>query len=186
VFNVCGVVITTNYKTDGVYLPADDRRNYVAWSPLTKEDFPPAYWSELYDWYAGGGAEHVAAYLASLDLSGFDAKAPPPKTAAFWAIIDAGRSFEDAELADVIDGLGNPEAITIDRMALESPSDFAVWLKDRKNRRIISHRLEAAGYTAVRNPDARDGLFKISGRRQAVYARKNLDLREQLAAARNL
>ena len=28
--NICGVVITTNYKGDGIYLPADDRRHYVA------------------------------------------------------------------------------------------------------------------------------------------------------------
>ena len=32
VFNVCGVVMTTNHKTDGIYLPADDRRHFVAWS----------------------------------------------------------------------------------------------------------------------------------------------------------
>jgi Family of unknown function (DUF5906) len=31
VLNVCGVIITTNHKTDGIYLPADDRRHYVAW-----------------------------------------------------------------------------------------------------------------------------------------------------------
>jgi len=24
--NVCGVIITTNHKTDGIHLPADDRR----------------------------------------------------------------------------------------------------------------------------------------------------------------
>ena len=46
VFNVCGVIITTNYKTNGIYLPADDRRHYVAWSNLTKEDFTTAYWDE--------------------------------------------------------------------------------------------------------------------------------------------
>ena len=40
VFNVCGVVMTTNHKTDGVYLPADDRRHYVAWSEAKKEDSP--------------------------------------------------------------------------------------------------------------------------------------------------
>jgi hypothetical protein len=44
VFNVCGVIITTNYKTGGIYLPPDDRRHYVAWTDLTKEDFEPAYW----------------------------------------------------------------------------------------------------------------------------------------------
>jgi len=32
VLNVVGVVITTNHKTDGIYLPNDDRRHYVAWS----------------------------------------------------------------------------------------------------------------------------------------------------------
>src|SRR5215472_4888130 len=37
--NVCGVVYTTNYKTGGLYLPADDRRHYFAWSTRTKEDF---------------------------------------------------------------------------------------------------------------------------------------------------
>src|SRR5262249_26189340 len=37
--NCCGVIITTNHKIDGIYLPPDDRRHHVAWSPLTKADF---------------------------------------------------------------------------------------------------------------------------------------------------
>ena len=37
--NVTGVIITTNHKTDGIYLPADDRRHFVAWSDLDKIDF---------------------------------------------------------------------------------------------------------------------------------------------------
>ena len=36
-------------------------------------------------------------------ISAFDPKAPPPKTAAFWDIVDANRAPEDAELADVLD-----------------------------------------------------------------------------------
>src|SRR5439155_19017270 len=42
VLNVTGVIITSNHKSDGIYLPADDRRHYVAWSSLTKEDFDPS------------------------------------------------------------------------------------------------------------------------------------------------
>ena len=42
VVNCVGVVITTNHKTDGIYLPADDRRHFVAWSDLKKEDFSRA------------------------------------------------------------------------------------------------------------------------------------------------
>jgi hypothetical protein len=64
VFNVCGVIITTNYKTNGIYLPADDRRHFVAWSTAKKEDFPDEYWNDIWGWYEAGGYAHVAAYLA--------------------------------------------------------------------------------------------------------------------------
>ena len=108
VFNCCGVIITTNHKAGGIFLPADDRRHFVAWSTLTKKDFVASYWNRLWDWYERNGRRHVAAYLAEFDLAGFDAKAPPPKTPAFWDIVDAGRSPEDAELADVLDELKQP------------------------------------------------------------------------------
>ena len=71
VFNVLGLILTTNHKTDGIYLPAEDRRHYVAWSNHTKEEFSPQYWQELWGWYYAGGFEHVAAYLTELDLSDF-------------------------------------------------------------------------------------------------------------------
>jgi hypothetical protein len=75
VLNRCGVIITSNHKTDGIYLPPDDRRHFVAWSDLTKEEFAPAYWNGMWEWYSRGGHGHVAAYLAGLDISGFDPKA---------------------------------------------------------------------------------------------------------------
>ena len=53
VMNVCGVIITTNHKMDGIYLPADDRRHYVAWSEITKDGFASDYWRNLWGWYAG-------------------------------------------------------------------------------------------------------------------------------------
>ena len=63
VLNCCGVIITTNYKADGIYLPADDRRHFVAWSDLNKKDFTPEYWKYLWSWFDDGGDRHVAAYL---------------------------------------------------------------------------------------------------------------------------
>ena len=60
-----------------------------------------------------GGREIVAHYLATLDLSGFNPKAPPPKTEAFWEIVDASRAPEDAEMADALDELGWPDATTL-------------------------------------------------------------------------
>ena len=64
VLNCCGVIITTNYKTNGIFLPADDRRHFVAWSELRPNDFDSNYWTNLWRWYERGGDGHVAAFLA--------------------------------------------------------------------------------------------------------------------------
>lgn len=186
ILNCCGVIITTNHKADGIYLPADDRRYYVAWSELTKEDFDPTYWNTLWQWYRQGGDRIVAGYLADFDLSGFDPKAPPPKTPAFWAIVDASRAPEDAELADVLDQLGNPDAVTLLRVQNAATGDFATWLRDRRNRRNIPHRFEQCGYVPVRNDARNTGLWVVHHVRQVIYTKKSLSLRDRLAAARKL
>jgi hypothetical protein len=187
--NCTGVIITTNYKTDGIYLPADDRRHYVAWSDLTNEDFARSYWNDLWKWYHEGGIQHVAAYLAELDISSFDPKAPPPKTAAFWEIVDASRAPEDAELADILDRMGTPHATTLNAIvSTANRLEFGLlrWLEEPKNRRIIPHRLEKCGYCRVRNPHANDRLWKINGKRQVIYAQSTLSLRERQIAAEKL
>jgi hypothetical protein len=185
--NVCGVVITTNNKFNGLYLPADDRRHFVAWSALTKDDFKPDYFPGLWSWYENGGFEDVAAYLRALDLSGFDAKAPPRKTDCFWDIVSASNAPEDAEFADALDGLGNPSVVTVDQVARAAKvADFVDWLRERKNRRQIPHRFESCGYTLVRNPTTSSGLWQINGRRQAVYGKATLSPGVRIAAAREL
>jgi hypothetical protein len=151
IVNCCGIVMTTNYKAGGIYLPADDRRHFVAWSPCTKEDFSAEYWTDLWGWYESGGVANVAAYLATLDLTGFNPKAPPPKTAAFWEIVDANRAPEDSELADLLDKLDNPDCITLTRLIENTRNHqglvtgIGLWLEDRKNRRVIPHRMECPG-----------------------------------------
>jgi hypothetical protein len=207
VLNCVGVIITTNHKTDGIFLPAEDRRHYVAWSECTKEDFDAEYWKKLWSWYDNGGDRHVAAYLMSLDISDFNPKAAPPKTVTFWDIVDANRAPEDAELADVLDKMANPDATTLKDIESNSFGSDGLhdWLTDRKNRRAIPHRLEKCGYVPVHNPTADDGLWKIKveqlmssypkgtpkpspvvGKRQVVYAKKTLPLGERITAAQAL
>jgi hypothetical protein len=198
IVNCCGVIITTNHKTDGIHLSADDRRHYVAWSECGKEDFSPEYFRNLWRWYHQGGFGNVAAYLRELDISDFDAKAPPPQTVAFWAIVDAGRAPEDAEIADCIDAMtknnnsranlmkdgGPPKALIIEDLKTVARGEFRDWLGDRKNRRVIPHRLESSGYEAFPNPDATDGLWVIGGKRRVIYVSAKLSAQEQLTAAR--
>jgi hypothetical protein len=185
--NVTSVIITTNHKTDGIHLLADDRRHFVAWSDLTKEDFTPDYWKNLWDWYSSGGTCHVAAYLAHLDLSAFDPKAPPPRTPAFWNIVDSSRAPEDAELADVLDAMRNPDAVTLDQIKRMATGDIVGWLSGVRHRRAIPHRLERCGYAQVRNDNAKsDGLWKINGKRQAVYAKSSLSIKDRINAAKSV
>jgi len=185
--NIVGVIITTNHKTNGLYLPADDRRHYVAWSELTQDDFDADYFTALYAWFASGGTAHVAAWLQAHDIEEWNPKAPPAKTAAFWAIVDASRTPEDAEIADAVSTHGEPDALTVALIA-ESPTPkaFADWLTDRKNSRLIPHRLETVGYVAVRSPHAKDGLWVVSGRRCVVYAKESLPMPARFASVQSL
>jgi hypothetical protein len=189
--NLCAVVYTTNHKSDGIYLAEDDRRHYVAWSARQRSAFGDTYFVDLYGWFDTGGDRHVAAYLASLDLSGFNPKAPPPQTQAFWDIVSTGQVPENSELADLLDQLNRPAAVTLARLinctknAYGEPSEFGL-LKDRGNRRKIPHRMEACGYVAVRNPEAKSGLWVIAGARQIVYGKADLSPTARRKAAEAL
>ena len=108
----------------GMYLTADDRRHYVAWSEAKQAEFAEGYWRKIWHWYEKeGGFGHVAAYLATLDISDFDPKEPPTKTEAFWTFVHSHRAPEGAELADTLDKMGKPQAVTIDQIG-QSPTEL--------------------------------------------------------------
>ncbi len=190
VLNVCGVIYTTNHKTDGMYLPGDDRRHYVAWSDRDKAEFTKEYWDGLWAWYQDGGYGHVAAHLAHYDLSNFNPKAPPPKTKAFWEIVNANRSPEATDMSNVLDYLKHPDALTLDMLIDATNSTgmmtFGTWLEDRRHRRMIPMRLEEAGYTAVLNPGNKDGQWKIGGRNRIVYAKAGVPEVDRIKAVHAL
>jgi hypothetical protein len=197
--NVTGAIITTNHRFDGIYLPSDDRRSYVAWSEATSADFSRGFWPGFWDWYGTGGLEDVVAYLMEYDLTNFDPKAPPRKTEAFWQIAGVGAAPEEAELADILEALGakenardaenkpcGPVVTTLAKVLDAATGGLFEWLNDRKNRRGIPHRFERCGYMPVRNSDAKDGLWVIGGKRQRVYGRLDVPLSERIEAARKL
>ena len=211
VVNCGGTVMTTNRGMDGIYLEADDRRHDVIWSEIESKDFEPGYWDKVWHWYQHErGFNHVAAFLATRDITAFDPKAPPPKTEMFWRIVGANRPPEDVELADAIDKLPNfdldsgieisrpltngsgeqpepvnPPALTVDQIKSvpHLGSGLGAWLDDRKNNRSFPHRLDKCGYVAIRNPDRKDGCWLIGKKRQVVYARKDLLPVDQYKAA---
>jgi hypothetical protein len=190
VFNLMGVIITTNHKTAGIYLPADDRRHYVAWSDARKEEFESDYFTGIWNWLDEGGCDAVANYLQKVDLSSFDAKAPPTKTAAWRAIVESNVDPDGVAIADALadeNGIRMPIG-TVDEIiaAIESSKNFelASTLRERKNRRKIPHLLEMAGYEQCRNPATSDGRWWISGKNETFYGDRNLTPAERIALIR--
>lgn len=184
--NVTFVIFTTN-RQDSLHLEADGRRHFVAWSHVKKEDFEEGYWSRYWDWLQNqNGYAHVAAYLAALDLSDFDPKAEPPKTPAFMTIMYAGQPLETGQLTDVLENLGWPDAVTIDQLAAEADSEFRYWLKQPSNAKRLAHRLNDCGYQEARNPDRKDGRWKIDGSPTKIYGPQKLPEHERIEAARAL
>ncbi|MBV9956740.1 MAG: hypothetical protein JOZ70_15985, partial [Pseudolabrys sp.] len=184
--NVCGVILTSNHD-DALYLPRDDRRHFVCTSDRSKDDFAPGHFDRLYEWFAKGGNEAIAHYLANLDLSAFNAKAPPPKTEGWRKMVAAGLAPESGDLADAIEALGNPPALTLAmvRWSRSMGDDLRQALGDPKRRRNLPKRLAEVGYVEVRNPDADSGKWRM-GEKTMIYGRRELSDGERLNAARTL
>jgi hypothetical protein len=200
IVNVVGVIISANDK-GGLYVERLDRRHHVSWSECKQAEFKPEFFNELYAWYDNGGVENVYAYLMSLDLSGFDPKAPPPKTAAWWEIVNADQSTETSELDDLLDYINEPWSeerpvvMTIPQLiaaAVHSDArgrfnDALAMLQDKRQSKSLHHKLSRAGYEPLPNDgDATDGRWRVAGKRVMIYGRIDVTKKERLDAARKL
>jgi hypothetical protein len=93
-------------------------------------------------------------------------------------------------MQDAIDRLADynapPDALTLSQIISHAEAEFALFLKDRKNAKRVSYRLEACGYVAVRNNDAKDGLWKLREGRKVIYASAALSVHKRIVAAKKL
>jgi hypothetical protein len=184
--NVVHVVMTTNSKCDGLYLPDDDRRHYVAWSDAAGTGDascqPQSYFRGLWGWMNGKGCGHVAAWLRERDISKFDPAAPPFRTAAFKAIVSANRPASEDHMETALDAMARPDAFTLDWLAAASSGELGGMLAEHKYRRHIPRWLEKEGYEAFPNPSAKSGLWVIGGVKQMVYVARKLLHSERIKA----
>lgn len=189
VLNVCLVVMTTNYRTDGLYLPPDDARHFPVWSDAVKEDYEPGFFKDHYRWLKHDGVAHVAAYLRSLDVADYDPGEHPPQTEMLREIIDASVPQEVGWIQDVMEETGwTPKVFIIDSLIsrAQNHAELKEFLENKGNRKIIPHRLERCGYTKVRNPQHGEGRWRIAGKMQHVYGNHKLNINELLAEAAQL
>ncbi len=167
----CGVIITTNHLASGIYIPPDDRRYDVIEAAtmdemgLRDETKRREYFSELWDWFLSGGSAHVAAYLHERDLSNFSASNGQRKTDAHRTVV-AGGMVGDNWLDDIIDDLGEPTGIRSDWIVAKA---VAAGEKEGDIKRKIGNAIGRLNYVLYKNPSAKDGRWKIGGKKVAVY-----------------
>jgi hypothetical protein len=118
---------------------------------------------------------HVAALLGSYDVDSFDPYAPPPKTQWFHQMVSHDAGEESDDIAQCLESLGNPAVLTIEDLASQASSlglqELRSFLQERKNGKVVAHKLSALGYAKVRNPDREDGRFVASRKRLlTIYA----------------
>jgi len=186
--NVCGVILTSNHP-DALYLERNDRRHFVCVSDRTAAEFGGDYFEMLYLWFANGGNEAVAHYLATLPLDDFNAKAPPPKTPGWHQMVTAGLAPEQNDLTDAIERLGGPAVLTLAMVVSTGMGgELAAAMVDPRKRKNLPKRFADAGYVPVQNPDAlkSGGRWRVGGQLTVVYGRQEIGERARLAAAYGL
>ena len=171
----CGVIITTNHLAEGIYIPPDDRR-YDVIAAVTLEDMKlqddsvrREYFTDLWEWFLGGGANHVAAFLHERDISKFSASNGQRKTDAHATIVACGMSG-DQWLDDIIDSLNSPPAVRSDWIMIKA---VAGGEKDYNVRRKMGNSIGRLGYAVLRSPN-KDGRWKIGNKKVTVYVKPGL------------
>lgn len=193
VLDVVGLIITTNFKVRGLYLPPDDARHYVAWSNRTREDWGTEeaankYFQVISEWYESGGTQAVANYLMTLDLGEWLPTAPPPKTAAWHEIVNAYRNPNESVLAEILENLGDPPAVTVTEVHNAAAGKLDWYSKGGRN--TVPAEMEAVGYVIQRNTDSKGGRWqagsKTDRREFAIYVKASLGPAERMSAAREV
>lgn len=181
--NVMSVVITTNFKLDGLFIPPDDGRYYVAWSdsPRINQD---GYYEGFWEWLEnGGGKQACYGYLMKLDVSGFRPKDNPPRTEAWHQIVSAGRNPEETMMSDVLEGLKIATVREI-MVKLQMSNQHDLLNALTKGGRRIPSILSRVGMDALPNPNTTDGRWRLDdGRKDTLYVAKGLTRNEALELA---
>lgn len=171
--NLNATIITTNHRSGGLYLPADDRRHLVVFSDAVRTQFSDAYWNDYHQWMGNGGIEDCAAWLLSHDVTQFNPKVPT-QTDAFLEMVEGGQSADHHDLADLVE-LAGDEPFTIEKLAFlamgNGDRDLSEDLRNRGKLPKIKRALSDLGVKQYKNPNTSRGRWVINGKHVTLYKR---------------
>jgi hypothetical protein len=188
--NVMRVHITMN-DPSSLFIPAGDRRMFVAEAQKSKGWADADYFARLFAWYAAGGLQNVAAWLMQRDLTNFNPTAPPPQTAAWRNIVGSWNRQEEDPLLNALQQLGSPEVVFASDLVATAAADFdhANELRDLiKSRRKLAHQMDAQGYRLIEPEFEGEWEFWAGNKRiirsRTAFIKKSLSLFGSSAEAR--
>lgn len=175
--NVLLLIITCNAFDAVLNLPPEDRHAFIIRSELRRADMPPDHHAQLAAWYDAGGTEAVISWLLTLDVSGFNPKAPPPMTEAKASVIQFSADPLEAVMADLLDAMGRPVVTDMGELARQAMKHGMLFDELLPNvpryRNRCTAWLRACGYRRVSSPDTSTGHFIVNRKRTAVYVRED-------------
>jgi len=179
----CGVIITTNHLSSGLYIPDDDRRYDVIDCATRREmclmslEQRRDYFDGLWRWYEEqNGAASVYAALLERDISKFSANSGQRSTAAHRELIQIGMTH-DQWAADAIDLLKDESVLRTDNL-WSAVQQVDPEMSRKKFNGCAQHALRRLGYVRLVNPAIRDGRWRLEsdlGRMARVQVYYNPD-----------
>jgi hypothetical protein len=121
-------VVAFSNERMAITIPSNDRRWFVLWSDALCMESDAA--ARMWAWYKSGGFAAVAAWLASRDVSAFNAGAAPPMTEAKAIMVETGMSGAESFLVEMMRSrigefasgvLGGPWQSVCDRLTGQAP-----------------------------------------------------------------
>jgi hypothetical protein len=186
--NIVGVVITTNYKEDGIFIDDNDRRHDFLWSDTSVEELGKDYFVKFLEWRdKGGGMDAVVHLLNTLDVSDYRPGAAPVRSEDFHEVVASHKSSAQLGLMDAIEKLGNPDAFTMAQVLNVASGEFKDWHGEKKNLAQLGFLIKKAGYSKTLNKEeVTSGRWKINGFKTYIYAKTSLKKAARRKAAERL
>ena len=179
VINVLRVFITTN-DWMAMYIPPEDRRLFIMHSTAEQRwherEGKPQYFEHLFRWFAEGGVNNVAQWLQERDLSSFNPKAQVARTRGWEAVANTWGEPEDG-VNSALEQLGHPEVlfgVELVPPQFDARDEIVGMLKSPRK---IGHRMQRAGYLALKPPSGDRWQFRSEGkvfRSRLVFVKQGL------------
>jgi hypothetical protein len=160
--NRAAFVALTNHE-DAIYIPDDDRRFFVCFSPAEKR--PKEYYDDLFAW-SKTNLGVILGYLQHRDISAFNAKSAPPITEAKRQMIETSLPPLEGRLRELLSD-GDPpfdrELVTLGGLMIQ----LATEVKGLTHWQMV-RALKKLGFVRLRRMRLGTGI------RTPVYAVRNV------------